>query len=1135
MMKIRINRIFQIIVIIMLVALLLPMPVSADCPTTIEVNITSGPYALVDSNKPLEEGPMVATVSAVVANTGASTAENVYVYIGNGTTPGSFGLGSDGTTILTLLGSMIDAIRYIGKIEPGQSKTIFWQLDYPPTYGVTYPFTVWASNEDGCTTTDDGTLQTRSALSASANKLLGTISIDPPSGIVNPGNLLTVILTAFNFGQVGAGPNNEEDVWLQPVGNLDFDPSCFRLVRTEAYIHSIENISPYGGMPVTDQFYFNGIRSQNPLPNYKYNVNDYIRYYFVALKPCSTTIKPYNEVASGNVEKYSGDYDDIATTIVVTSESGGLHFDKSVDPTTGGSGDTLTWTMTYGNTTVYPIGDPATGNGLVVIDEGIPENTTYVAGSAAYSNDCSIFYSTDNGTTWTSVEPAPEQVTMISWHINDVLPASTDPAGNVSFQTTINDGTSSDTIICNSASARIGNGETLTSWTICANASHDPMIEATKTGPSSANVGDTVTYNIMVEHVDSSDGSPVSALSVTDSIAGAATYVSGDTNTNDKLDDGETWTYEATYTIKSTDLSPLENTAIASGTDEDGETVDDESNTHSLDIDYPIKIEMTKVDSPAPVEAGQNITYTVTITNSGTLASSDNPGNEFEDIIPINTAYSADTIAINGIPNDDDTGDGIGYDSINTKIIWNGAVPAGGSITIVFQVAVDSPLVDGTLISNQGMFYWDMNGDGTNDAFEPSDDPQTGVDDDPTITTVSSAPVLTISKDDWPEPVQAGETLTYTIIYQNIGNEVAHNVVITELYDENVSFSSASPPPDSGNNIWNIGDLSPADGQKTMTINVTVNSPLPDGTKLSNYVAITCDEGVTEDDTEETTVSSEAVLLLSKADNPDPVPVASILTYTLTYQNTGTATASDTVITDTLPAEVSYVSAVPTPTSISDGTLTWNIGDLVPDGPYTVTITVRVNTAIANGTVITNYANITCSLGTGADAEDTTIISSPVLAMEKTASPDPVEAGGTLTYTITVTNSGNTDATNVVVTEIYDANFNFSSATPSPDAGTNNQWTFASIAAGDTETIIITGTVLNEGERSLHNVVSYISNNAGSASATEDTTVHAAAPPPVGGEAYPVNKLAVLAPWIALFAAIMAGAAIIWRRRRTQS
>lgn len=41
--------------------------------------------------------------------------------------------------------------------------------------------------------------------------------------------------------------------------------------------------------------------------------------------------------------------------------------------------------------------------------------------------------------------------------------------------------------------------------------------------------------------------------------------------------------------------------------------------------------------------------------------------------------------------------------------------------------------------------------------------------------------------------------------------------------------------------------------------------------------------------------------------------------------------------------------------------------------------------------------------------------------------------------------------------------------------------------------------------------------------------------PPIGGEAFPVNKLSILVPWIALGAAIIAGAAIFVRRRQVRS
>lgn len=56
-----------------------------------------------------------------------------------------------------------------------------------------------------------------------------------------------------------------------------------------------------------------------------------------------------------------------------------------------------------------------------------------------------------------------------------------------------------------------------------------------------------------------------------------------------------------------------------------------------------------------------------------------------------------------------------------------------------------------------------------------------------------------------------------------------------------------------------------------------------------------------------------------------------------------------------------------------------------------------------------------------------------------------------------------------------------------------------------------------------------------SESDTVDITVEQAIVPAVGGEAYPINKVAVLGPWLALGLAIIAGATIFIRRRRAQS
>ena len=54
---------------------------------------------------------------------------------------------------------------------------------------------------------------------------------------------------------------------------------------------------------------------------------------------------------------------------------------------------------------------------------------------------------------------------------------------------------------------------------------------------------------------------------------------------------------------------------------------------------------------------------------------------------------------------------------------------------------------------------------------------------------------------------------------------------------------------------------------------------------------------------------------------------------------------------------------------------------------------------------------------------------------------------------------------------------------------------------------------------------------------TDTASVHitTAPPPAVGGEAFPPNKLAILAPWIALAAAIITGSLIFSRRRRARA
>ena len=104
------------------------------------------------------------------------------------------------------------------------------------------------------------------------------------------------------------------------------------------------------------------------------------------------------------------------------------------------------------------------------------------------------------------------------------------------------------------------------------------------------------------------------------------------------------------------------------------------------------------------------------------------------------------------------------------------------------------------------------------------------------------------------------------------------------------------------------------------------------------------------------------------------------------------------------------------------GVVTCSLAALAVGGAPDITIVV---TAPNNGGLITNTATVTSATGdpdsgNNAETAQTTVIPPAVpqadLSIVKTDSPDPVVAGGMLTYTIGITNNG-PDAANNAVSE----------------------------------------------------------------------------------------------------------------------
>ena len=123
------------------------------------------------------------------------------------------------------------------------------------------------------------------------------------------------------------------------------------------------------------------------------------------------------------------------------------------------------------------------------------------------------------------------------------------------------------------------------------------------------------------------------------------------------------------------------------------------------------------------------------------------------------------------------------------------------------------------------------------------------------------------------------------------------------------------------------------------------------------------------------------LLNISKTDAPDPVNAGSNITYTINYSNTGNANASGVVITDTIPANTSFVSATGGGT-LAAGVVTWNVGALNAGSSGSVQLVVAVASPLANGTIITNGTYSVDSnetAPTSGAAVTTTVSSSPIL------------------------------------------------------------------------------------------------------------------------------------------------------------
>ncbi|HEY4577673.1 MAG TPA: hypothetical protein VIG67_07465, partial [Yaniella sp.] len=637
-----------------------------------------------------------------------------------------------------------------------------------------------------------------------------------------------------------------------------------------------------------------------------------------------------------------------------------------------------------------------------------------------------------------------------------------------------------------------------------------PMIDAVKdVDPSSGTTveaGEELTYTLTFTN----SGGATGAVDYTDYLEGVlddATLVTQPAASEDSLnvspvaDDQFTVTgtlagdteATVTYTVEvneddQRDDHVLTNFLMEGGEEPPSDCLADDPNCTSNPVPHIESWKEVEADS-TPVVAGTVLTYTLHFENSGAATGEVDMVDDLTHVVDDATVDEDSITANDPLTVSELTGD---------QLFVTGELEAGETTTVTYEVTVNPDGQRGDDIAANFLLENTPEGE---EPPVPGDDPTCQPTDserpDCTATPIGQ---LLVSKavEASTDPVVAGTELTYTLTFNNQGQgpvEVDH----TDLLDDVLDDTTMTSAPAAAEGALDVTDVE--DDQFTVTgeiaageevsvqYTVTVNDEDERGNNTADNFLVptgeeppeTCEDGLC-------TVTPLPNLSVDKSVDPESgttVVAGEELTYTLTFSNDGEAEAAvnytdhlDNVLDDaaliTEPAasdEALQVSAV----EQDRFTIT---GDLAPGQEETVTYTVEVGADGDRGDNV--LGNFLVETGQEPPNEcegvNCTINPVPHVVDWKTVDPasnTPVVAGQELTYTLHFENlgagTGTVDKVDDLTHVLDDAQI------VSEPVASHEAWTVkrdgerieftGEIAAGDTETIQYTVSVLEEEER----------------------------------------------------------------------
>jgi len=441
-------------------------------------------------------------------------------------------------------------------------------------------------------------------------------------------------------------------------------------------------------------------------------------------------------------------------------------------------------------------------------------------------------------------------------------------------------------------------------------------------------------YNVLSDNTCSDVFTSSGDLVSTDPMLGPLQNNGGPTNTHALLPGSPAIDHVAEWACPWPDTDQR---GVARPIDGDGDSISRcDSGAFEFEPLTGADVSITKSDDPDPVRVGEDLTYTIVVTNNGPDATS-------------SEVFVSDTLP-----------PGVDFISVETTQGWCDFTPPD-SIECTLDTLDPGQTVTITVVvqptdSVAGEIIWNCAQAFIIEGNDPNPDNNESCAD----TRVQGIAELSVIKSDDSDPVMAGSDLTYTITVTNAGPNTATTVTLTDTLPTGVTFISASPGCSFSAPNTVICALGTLNVNDSVNVTITVRSNTP------GVITNTAEVTAAEDDpdpsnnqaTEETEVQGIADLSVAKTDQTDPVVVGQDLSYTLVVTNNGPSLATNVVLTDTLPSGVIFVSAIP-----SQGTCTHNAGVVTcPLGTLAVgtqaTVTITIQPTVNNIGTILNVATV---------------------------------------------------------------------------------------------------------------------------------------------------------------------------------